>query len=199
MNQEYWDESFKQDPTSVHVDDHILKSEIKNLQPGTALDLGCGAGYNGLMLAEAGWSVVGVDWSEHAVKLANESAEKRGLLAQFIVGDITSWQPADKFDLVISTYALPGGQDSLKALDTALSALKTGATLIVAEWDVSMAQVWDFEESDLTSLNQIVHHLTEVEIEAAEVRQLDGIFDEDDPRAFAGTTARIVFVRARKV
>jgi len=199
MDREYWNDSFKQDPTSVHVEDHILEAELKNLHPGTALDLGCGAGYNALMLAEAGWSVTGVDWSEHAVKLANKRAEKLGLLAKFIVGDITNWQPAEYFDLVISTYALPGGQDSLKALDTALSALKTGATLILAEWDVSMAQAWGFEESELTSLNQIVHHLTEVEIEAAEIRRLDCIFADDDPRAFAGTSANIVFVRARKV
>ncbi len=199
MDREYWNDSFKQDPIGVHVDDHILEAELKNLHPGTALDLGCGAGFNAVKLAEAGWSVLGVDWSEHAVKLANESAERRGLEARFIVGDITSWQPADKFDLVISTYALPGGQDSLNTLDTALSALKTGATLIVAEWDVSMAQVWGFDENDLTSLNDIAGHLTDMEIEAAEVKHLDGIFTEDDPRAYAGTSANIVFVRARKM
>ncbi len=199
MDRNYWNDSFKQDPISVHVVDYILKSELKNLHPGSALDLGCGAGFNALMLAEAGWSVLGVDWSEHAVKLANDAAERRGLGARFIVGDITSWQPTDKFDLVISTYALPGGQDSLKVLDTAVSALKAGATLIVAEWDVSMAQVWGFVESDLTSLNQIARSLTGMEVETAEVKRLDDIFTEDDPRAFAGTSANIVFVRAQKI
>jgi ubiquinone/menaquinone biosynthesis C-methylase UbiE len=76
---------------------------------------------------------VGVDWAEHAINLARQEAEKRGIDATFVVGDITEWQPRNRFDLVINTYALPAGLNRHRALRTARSALSPGGTLIVDE------------------------------------------------------------------
>jgi trans-aconitate methyltransferase len=58
----------------------------------------------------------------------------------FLVGDITEWEPSGTFDLVLSTYALPGGESSRRALATALAALAPGGTLTVVEWDLSMVR-----------------------------------------------------------
>lgn len=196
---EYWNESFKEDPAGVHVADHVLGAEIIDLTPGTALDLGCGAGTNALMLAEKGWSVTGVDWAEHAVMLANKAVGERGVDARFIVGDITSWQPDRAFDLVVNTYSMPSGEQIKLVLDTAVSALKPGGILIIVEWDASMAKVWDFDEDELATPEQIAAQIHDMQIEKAEFRRIDGIFTRDDPRAFAGTSANIMYVRARKL
>lgn len=197
MDREFWNDSFKQDPQSTHVKDFFLQAEIKNMKPGKALDLGCGAGINALMLAESGWSVTGVDWSEHAIKLAHRSAFQSGLDAEFIVGDITTWVPEEKFDLAISTYALPGGSDSIKVLKTAASAVKQGGTLIVAEWDASMAQVWGFDPEDLITPDQIVAHLSGMEIELAEVRQVKNPFFDDGSGKRKDNSVNVAFVRAK--
>jgi len=53
MNQEFWNESYKQDPDKAGVSDHFLQHEIESLTPGSAADLGCGVGQNALILARS--------------------------------------------------------------------------------------------------------------------------------------------------
>lgn len=198
MDKDFWNDAYKEDPNQVEVTDLILDEELEGLPVGTALDLGCGTGTNALKLAERGWSVIGVDWAEHAIELATRSAQEKGLDATFYVGDTTTWEPPAKFDLVISTYALPGGDDSKRTLQTALKALAQGGTLLVAEWDKSMSEVWNFAKDELMSPEQIAELLPGLEIEKAEVRRLQNAFSDDDPRAQKGSSANVAFVRAQK-
>ncbi len=199
MDRDFWNDAFREDPRFLDVVDQFLDSEIENLAPGTALDLGCGAGTNALKLARRGWSVTGVDWAERAIKLATKAATDQGLDATFVVADTTRWRPSRRFDLVISTYALPGGARSRRVLETALAALAEGGTLIVAEWDRSMSQVGGFEEDELMSPEQIAALLPGLEIQKAEVRHVEDAFPAPgDPRGRQGRAAEVAFVRARK-
>lgn len=200
MDRDFWNDAYQQDPGQVVVDDHILDQELEGLPIGIALDLGCGSGPNALKLARQGWSVVGVDWAERAIQLATQAARDQGLDARFVVGDITQWEPPGKYDLVISTYALPGGDKSRQALQTALMALARGGTLIVAEWDQSMGEVWGFGEDELMTPAQIVALLPGLEIEKAEVKRIEDPFSSpEDPRGHQGSAANVAFVRARKL
>lgn len=200
LDRDFWDDAYRRDPSQVDVADQFLEAEIEDLEPGTALDLGCGSGTNGLKLARRGWSVTGVDWAEHAIKVARQAATAQGLDAAFIVADITEWMPLREFDLVISTYALPGGDMGRRTLQTAVASLAKGGTLIVAEWDRSMSEVWGFAEGELLTPDQIVALLPGLEIEKAEVRHLENAFPSpDDPRRHAGSTANVAFVRAQKL
>ena len=45
----------------------FVESELASLPPGRALDLACGEGRNARWLAERGWQVTAIDWSEVAV------------------------------------------------------------------------------------------------------------------------------------
>jgi SAM-dependent methyltransferase len=47
------------------------------LQPGRALDLGCGAGRNTLYLARHGWDVVGIDMLGRAIDKARSRGRRR--------------------------------------------------------------------------------------------------------------------------
>jgi 2-polyprenyl-3-methyl-5-hydroxy-6-metoxy-1,4-benzoquinol methylase len=195
----FWNEAYQEDADQVMVVDRILDDALENLSVGTALDLGCGIGTNALKLAAKGWSVVGIDWAERAIELASEAAKQRGLDARFVVDDITSWRPETQFDLVVSTYALPGGEGSRRTLRTAAEALRPGGTLIVAEWDRSMTQAWGFGEDDLMTPQQIAASLPGLAIERAEVREVQDVFaSPDGSQGQAGSSANVAFVRARK-
>jgi SAM-dependent methyltransferase len=199
MDQDFWNEAYQDDPDQVVVADRILDVEVKTLPVGRALDLGCGHGPNALKLAKLGWTVVGIDWAAHAVDLAQKAAAAKKLPATFLVADVTTWKPTEQFDLVISTYALPGGNGSRFALQTAMNALKPGGTLLVAEWDRSMNEVWDIVDNSLLSPEQIANLLPGLDVQTAEVRRFEDMFTaEDDPRSVAGSAANVAFVRARK-
>ncbi len=200
MNRDFWNDCFREDPEGVHILDFVIKEEIMDMKPGRALDLGCGSGSNSLMLAEQGWSVMGIDWSEEAVRLANEAAAMSKLDARFVMDDVTSWKPTETFDLVISTYALPTGEDAVSALRTAKSAMAEGGTLLVVEWDVSMQEAWGFDDGDFLPLSSMLEALSDLVIDKAEVRLIAEMFsDPDDLRYEAGREANIAVVLARKV
>lgn len=59
------------------------------LPPGRALDVGCGTGRHAVHLAKLGWQVTGVDMIEEALAKARDRAEREGVEAQWINGDVT--------------------------------------------------------------------------------------------------------------
>lgn len=192
----FWDETFRDDPHSPHVPDYFLDVLLAELPVGTALDLGCGKGDNALKLARRGWTVTGVDIAPTAVELANRAAEEEGLAAQFIAADSTRWQPPRTYDLVLSTYALPGGEATAAVLATARRALAPGGRLVVAEWDRSMAGPWGFAAEELATIDDLVAMVDGLAIETADVRHIPDAFPAGDVRAGHGTWANILILTA---
>lgn len=85
----------------------ILAEIAATLQPGTALDLGCGEGGDVIWLAQQGWTVTGVDISSTAVERGRAAAEKLSIPAKnvhFEAADLSTWQPTALFDLVTCSY-----------------------------------------------------------------------------------------------
>ncbi|MEU9807539.1 methyltransferase domain-containing protein [Mycobacterium sp. NPDC050853] len=85
-----------------------LVREISTLPPRTALDAGCGEGGDAIWLAQKGWRVTGLDFSETALGRAADNAAKADPeLANRITwahADLTTWQPRRLFDLVTSHF-----------------------------------------------------------------------------------------------
>ncbi len=59
------------------------------LAPARVLDLGCGTGTDSIYLAQHGWDVTGVDMVPEALTIARRDAAVRGVLANFVHGDVT--------------------------------------------------------------------------------------------------------------
>src|SRR6185295_6322874 len=57
----------------------FLIAETEALPPGRALDVACGAGRNAVWLAQRGWRVTGVDFSDVALQAARELAAASGV------------------------------------------------------------------------------------------------------------------------
>jgi cyclopropane fatty-acyl-phospholipid synthase-like methyltransferase len=59
------------------------------LEPGKALDLGCGTGTNAIYLARHGWDATGVDFVPRAIAQARRKAAASGVMPRLLVGDVT--------------------------------------------------------------------------------------------------------------
>ena len=91
-----------------------LRSEAGHLEPGLALDAGCGHGSEAIWLAASGWQVTAVDFSATALDYGRSSADAAGtnLAAriEWLEVDLGSWvPPRDRFDLVSCLYVHVAG------------------------------------------------------------------------------------------
>lgn len=119
----------------------FLPAQVDGVSPGRAVDLGCGEGRNAIWLAEQGWQVTGVDFSEVAIDKATQIAMRRGVAVDWVCADATSWQPppqADSpngFDLAVAFYLqLPSGARTV-AVTNASRLLQPGGLLVVIAHD----------------------------------------------------------------
>jgi SAM-dependent methyltransferase len=78
----------------------------QRLEPGRALDLGCGAGRNTCYLARHGWEVIGVDLLGRAIEKARSQAVNIAARARFLQGDVTrlgDLDIGDGFSLIVDS------------------------------------------------------------------------------------------------
>lgn len=176
-----WSSDYRGDGSdTTPLDEHLL-GEVLDHRPGRALDLGCGAGGNAIGLAERGWSVTGVDGADTAIASARISASAVGLDVKFELDDITTWEPDGEYELVVSSYALPGrGPDRDAALHTLRTALAPGGTLVIGDWDAAYMD-WGTPD-DFVTVEQVTDALDGLEIIRAEsVPAPAHDHDRDDP------------------
>ena len=82
-----WNDNYTGHTTDYEPPDPLLLQLVDGLTPGTALDVGCGAGGLVIALAERGWHVTGVDIAPNAIQSAKASLHKRNLAAELHVAD----------------------------------------------------------------------------------------------------------------
>lgn len=113
---------------------HLL-SEVSALQPGRAVDAGCGHGAETLWLAARGWTVTAVDFSSAALQQARLMAEALGheLAARidFVQADLATWAPPlASAELVVSLYVHVAG-DVVEAVGRLARGVAPGGTLLL--------------------------------------------------------------------
>ena len=72
MTLDEWNERYR---TRETIDDEpapLLVNAARDLPPGRALDLACGAGRNAVWLAQHGWNVVAIDGATEAIRILRE-------------------------------------------------------------------------------------------------------------------------------
>ncbi len=116
----------------------FLVAEVGSLARGRALDLGCGEGRNAVWLAEEGWDVTAVDFSDAGISKGRELASQRGVSVTWLVEDLNRFEPARlSFDLVVDFYVhLPPDQRK-NLLKRAAGAAAPGGTVLVVGHDRS--------------------------------------------------------------
>lgn len=138
MDAREWDTRYAATDTMWSREPNVfLAPHVERLTPGRALDLGCGEGRNALWLAEQGWTVTAVDFSEVAVDRGREWASRRGLEVDFHVADVIGYSPdPSSFDLVILFYLQLPHDEVRRILGHAVEALAPGGWLLVVAHDL---------------------------------------------------------------
>ncbi|GLY31681.1 class I SAM-dependent methyltransferase [Kineosporia sp. NBRC 101731] len=119
-----------------------LVTEVEGLEPGSALDAGCGEGGDVFWLAARGWRVTGADFSRVVLEKneawAAELGEDIATRTEWVHADLRSWQPPrGQYDLVTSHFVHPTEPEPFRRLASAVA--PGGQLLIVLHSPLDLA------------------------------------------------------------
>ena len=137
MDREDWDRRYREKALVWSAEpNRFLVEEVAELAPGRALDLGAGEGRNAVWLAERGWRVTAVDFSEVALEKARRIAAERGVGIETVHADLTAYRPEPAaFDLVLLLYLHLPRPDMVRVVDRASRAVAPGGTFLLIGHD----------------------------------------------------------------
>jgi SAM-dependent methyltransferase len=168
----------------------FVADRLAHAAPGVGLDVASGEGRNAIWLAERGWKMTAVDFSEVAIRRGRDTSDA----VDFVVADVLEWEPDENYDLALIAYLHLQPGDMRQVIERVAPWLKPGGELFLIGHD----------ESNITEGHggpQVPEILTRVE---ATVEWLDGLevveaqvvrrpVETEDGRVFA----RDALVRAR--
>ena len=150
----------------------FLAAEVAGLSPGRALDLGSGEGRNAVWLAENGWEVTAVDFSEVGLAKAAKLADERGVFVSWVLADLRDHlPPAGAFDLTVVLYVHLPAAERRRMLAAAAASVAPGGALLVVGHDTSNIEEGYGGPQDpaiLFTPEDVAGELPELEIERAE-------------------------------
>lgn len=138
MDRHAWNERHREKGLQGHAGANRFLVEIASgLTPGAAWDLAGGEGRNAVWLAEHGWRVTVVDWSEVALEKGRRLAAEQVVEVDFEEADLLEWRPVELRDLVAVVYLQIPPRERQTVWCTAVDALAPGGTLAIIGHDSS--------------------------------------------------------------
>jgi SAM-dependent methyltransferase len=174
-----------------------LTAEATGLQPGRALDAGCGHGSDALWLAAHGWRVTAVDFSTAALAHARSTAEAAGAdvagRIDWVEADLASWIPQPgRYDLVACLYLHVAGSVEKLVRRLGAGVAPGGTLLLVGHRPVDPAT------GAATPATGQVQVSVEAAVAALDPQEWELVVAEDRPRPAAGSGVDAV-IRARRL
>jgi SAM-dependent methyltransferase len=155
----------------------FLVSEVSDLPPGRALDLACGEGRNAIWLAERGWRVTAVDFSEVGV----DKGRQRNADVDFRVADVLEFDAGEEqYDLVVVFYLQLPADELERVLRKAARAVAPGGTFLLVGHDLrnlTDGRGGPKDASVLYRAEELPAALEGLEVERAEPVDRDGAID----------------------
>jgi tellurite methyltransferase len=106
MRLDEWNERYRSRDQLDLTPARLLVDMAKELTPGRALDLACGAGRNALWLANHGWDVTAIDGAAEAIRLLHEHNAHIDTRVLDLESDAPLPFADESFDLVVILYFL---------------------------------------------------------------------------------------------
>lgn len=133
-----WDERYRSsDLVWSATPNQFLVAEASGLPPARALDVASGEGRNAVWLAEQGWMVTAVDFSGVGMDKARKLAESRGVEVQWILADVTEYQPRPSaYDLIVVLYLQLPADSRQRAFEKCTSGLESNGLLLYVGHDL---------------------------------------------------------------
>ncbi len=180
---EFWNEIWSTMDHAFADHDRALVDHVDDLKPGRALDLGCGSGGNAIWLAERGWQVTAVDFSEVVIDKARKRVADSGIEVEFVVSDVTTYRLDGRYDLITSFYIQLWPDQRARMLSNAAEVLAPGGRLLFVSHDKSRPLAgWSDEDlASLTTPEEVVAELSGLRIERADVVKESGAHMDDMP------------------
>lgn len=111
----------------------FVARECADLAPGVALDLAAGEGRNAIWLAQRGWDVTAVDFSQVAL---DKGARLAGEVpVRWVCADATTWHADRPYDLVVLAYLQLAAGPRGAACRAGFDALASGGTFLLVAHD----------------------------------------------------------------
>lgn len=139
MKREDWNRRYSEKDFVWTVDpNRFLTAEVQSLSPGRALDLAAGEGRNAVWLAEQGWTVRAIDFSDVGIEKGRRLAAARNVADKidFVVADLCDYQfEIDRFDLVVLFYLQLPQHELAPIIERAARAVAPGGTFLLVAHD----------------------------------------------------------------
>jgi SAM-dependent methyltransferase len=143
MDARTWDERYAaSELVWSATPNQFVASELAELTPGRALDLAAGEGRNAIWLAERGWRVTALDFSQVALDKGRALQERhdqgRELAIEWVCADALTFEPATPgFDLALLAYLQLSAAERGVAVRRAFLSLRPGGTFFLVAHDSS--------------------------------------------------------------
>lgn len=164
----------------------FVEEHLADLRPGAAIDLGAGEGRNAVWLAQRGWTVTAVDFSQVGLEKARRLADEHDVEVDLVCADATTWQPDEDVDLVVLSYLQLPPAERRTVLDHAQGWLRPGGTLFVIAHDrANVTEGYGGPPSVEVcySVDETVAALGDLDVDVAEVAERHVDTDDGDRTA----------------
>jgi SAM-dependent methyltransferase len=131
-----WDRRYAEAQQWSSEPNALVAELLAGLPPGETVDLAAGEGRHALWLADRGWRVTAVDFSD--VGLARGRAQPGADRVTWVTADVVTWQaPPESLDLVLAAYLHLPVVDLVGLLERAVGWLRPGGRLLSLGHDVA--------------------------------------------------------------
>ncbi|EME18795.1 class I SAM-dependent methyltransferase [Rhodococcus triatomae] len=173
MDAGFWDERYAgAEQLFSGAPNGVLVTEVTDMTPGRALDVGCGEGGDALWLAEKGWQVTAVDVSQ--VALDRAAARDVAGRVRWTQADLGTSAASGVFDLVSAQYFPAVRQRDHATIRGLLAAVAPGGILLIVGHDFAdlpPREELDFDPDDFYQPAEIADLLgDEWDVEINETR-----------------------------
>lgn len=142
---EWWKQTFDQKYLDTYVDTltpertaadlRFIKRTLKLPKGSAILDLACGHGRITNPLAEAGYKMTGLDYSNHFLTIADEEGSHLKNRPTYVQGEMAKFELGKKFDAVISWFTSLGyyedEKDNKRIFENTGRHLKKGGLFLI--------------------------------------------------------------------